>query len=88
MKWSLYRNFPSLILDPSIDRKIRTPTNDNDPRDQDEKDFALEHENGVLRSDNSQGYHEDLSRELHGILRNMKDHSQSYIDHILNLRLT
>ena len=62
--------------------------NDNDPMARDEDEFAKEHENGVFRSDISPGYHDDLSKELHGILRKMKDPSQSYIDHILNLRLT
>ena len=73
----------------SIDRKIRAPMNDHDPIDP-KDEYDLSHEKGevVLRNNIAPRYHEDLSGELDGILRNMKDPSQLHTNNYLNLRLT
>lgn len=86
MKWALYRNFPSFILDSSMDENIGESIDDNNSKDVD--DFNNEQEGENLSNNIALNDHEELYGELQGLLRNMKDPRLSFMDNIRNLRLT
>ena len=78
MKWVLYRSFPSLVLGPAMDIKIKPLVNNVSPKHQVEDEFDTGKEEAELQNDIERRNPDDLSGELTGILHNMKHRELPY----------
>ena len=89
MKWALFRNFPSLILGPSVDKiKIKSLIDNEDPGNQVEDDFDTGQKGTALKYDVEGRNRSELSGELTKILLNIKDRRLPYKGNIHNVRFT
>ena len=89
MKWALFRNFPSLILGPPVDKiKIKSLIDNEDPGHQVEDDFDTGQKGTALKYDVEGRNPSELSGELTKILLNIKDRRLPYKGNIHNVRFT
>ena len=91
LKWTLFRNFPSLILGPPVDKiKIKSliDNEDLDPRHPVEDDFDTGQKGAALRYNVVRRNQSELSGELTKILLNIKDRRLPYKGNIHNVRFT
>ena len=91
LKWTLFRNFPSLILGPPVDKiKIKSLIDnaDLDPRHQVDDDFDTGQKGAALRYNVVRRNQSELSGELTNILLNIKDRRLPYKGNIHNVRFT
>ena len=80
MKWVLYRNFPSLIINPSTDKiKLKSLINNSDSMNKGGGEIESEQRK---RRDIERRDDERFKREFNGILRNMRKSSQSAVDRL------
>ena len=89
MKWALFRNFPSLILGPPVDKiKIKSLIDNEDPGHQVKDDFDTGQKGTALKYDVEGRNPSELSGELTKILLNIKDRRLPYKGNIHNVRFT
>ena len=89
LKWTLFRNFPSLILGPPVDKiKIKPLIDNEDLRHQVEDDFDTGQKGTALKYDVEERNQSELSGELTKLLLNIKDRRLPYKSNIHNVRFT
>ena len=89
LKWALFRNFPSLILGPSVDKiKIKSLVDNEDLRQPVEDDFDTGQKGTALKYNVGGRNQSKLSGELTKILLNIKDRRLPYKGNIHNVRFT
>jgi len=80
MKWVLYRNFPSLIINPSTDKiNLESLINNSDSMNKGGGEIESEQRK---RRDIERRDDERFKREFNGILQNMRKSSQSSVDRL------
>ena len=80
MKWVLYRNFPSLIINPSTDKiNLKSLINNRDSMNKGEGEIETELRK---RRDIERRDDEEFTKEFRGILRNMRESSRSSVDRL------